>query len=74
MQVAPHLIVIVITSSIRGKEQQLSLDKFQEVKYLITHFLMDYSINLMVSTEASWWNILNLKIYTTLSYIVSLMH
>ena len=29
--------------------------------------------NLMVSTEASWWNILNLKIYTTLAYIVSLI-
>ena len=28
-------------------------------------------INLMLSTEASWWNILNLKIYTTLGYIVS---
>ena len=27
----------------------------------------------MVSTEASWWNILNLKIYTTLGYIVSLI-
>ena len=30
-------------------------------------------VNLMVSTEASWWNILNLKIYTTLGYIVSLI-
>ena len=27
----------------------------------------------MVSTEASWWNILNLKIHTTLGYIVSLI-
>ena len=27
----------------------------------------------MVSTEASWWNTLNLKIYTTLGYIVSLI-
>ena len=27
----------------------------------------------MISTEASWWNILNLKIYTTLGYIVSLI-
>ena len=27
----------------------------------------------MVSTEASWWNILKLKIYTTLGYIVSLI-
>ena len=27
----------------------------------------------MVSTEVSWWNILNLKIYTTLGYIVSLI-
>ena len=25
----------------------------------------------MISTEASWWNILNLKINTTLGYIVS---
>ena len=25
----------------------------------------------MASTEASWWNILNLKIFTTLDYIVS---
>ena len=32
-----------------------------------------YSSNLMVSTEASWWNILNLKIHTTLGYIVSLI-
>ena len=23
----------------------------------------------MVSTEASWWNILTMKIYTTLGYI-----
>ena len=30
------------------------------------------AFNLMVSTEASWWNILNLKIRTTLGYIVSL--
>ena len=30
-------------------------------------------VNLMVSTEASWWNILNLKLYTTLGYIVSLI-
>ena len=30
-------------------------------------------INVMVSTEASWWNILNLKICTTLGYIVSLI-
>ena len=29
--------------------------------------------NVMVSTEASWWNILNLKIYTILGYIVSLI-
>ena len=27
----------------------------------------------MVSTEASWWNILDLKTYTTLSHIVSLI-
>ena len=27
----------------------------------------------MVSTEASWWNILNLKMYTTLDSIVSLI-
>ena len=27
----------------------------------------------MVSTEASWWNILKLKIYTTLGCIVSLI-
>ena len=27
----------------------------------------------MVSTDASWWNILNLKMYTTLGYIVSLI-
>ena len=27
----------------------------------------------MVSIEASWWNILNLKIYITLGYIVSLI-
>ena len=30
-------------------------------------------INLMISTEASWRNILNLKICTTLGYIVSLI-
>ena len=30
-------------------------------------------VNLMVSTEASWWNILTMKIYTTLGYIVSLI-
>ena len=29
--------------------------------------------NLIVSTEASWWNILNLKTHTTLGYIVSLI-
>ena len=27
----------------------------------------------MLSTEASWWNILTMKIYTTLGYIVSLI-
>ena len=27
----------------------------------------------MVSTEASWWNILNLKMYTIFGYIVSLI-
>ena len=27
----------------------------------------------MVSTEASWWNILTMKIYTTFGYIVSLI-
>jgi len=32
-----------------------------------------FIFNLMVSTEASWCNILNLKMYTTLSYIVSLI-
>ena len=30
-------------------------------------WLMILFSNLMVSTEVSWWNILNLKIYTTLS-------
>ena len=32
-----------------------------------------YTFNLMVSTETSWWNILNLKIYTTPGYTVSLI-
>ena len=35
--------------------------------------LISLRTNLMVSTEASWWNILTIKIYTTLGYIVSLI-
>ena len=31
------------------------------------------TFNLMVSIEVSWWNILTLKIYTTIGYIVSLI-
>ena len=32
-----------------------------------------FLFNLMVSTEVSWWNILKLKLYTTLGYIISLI-
>ena len=41
-------------------------------KHLSFEEQMLIHVNLMVSTEASWWNILILKIHTTLGYIVSL--
>ena len=41
--------------------------EWDNIQYTITFFI------LMVSTEASWWNILTLKIHTTLGYIVSLI-
>ena len=43
---------------------------FNYVRYL---FLVNLIFNLMVSIETSWWNILTMKIYTTIGYIVSLI-
>ena len=61
-------------------ESDESLESHETLVYFTLFFVeltimkINYSVLffiLMVSTEASWWNILNLKIYATLGYIIN---